>query len=76
MFIRKGGLIHGHGLDTNALEYVDPMWEEIHVSTPEGMKRFDVYSMTGNKLSVFEEGDPVTLELDEANVMIDIRRDR
>jgi hypothetical protein len=71
---KKGGLIHGHGLVTGTLEYVDPMWKEIQVSTPEGMKRFDVDSMTGSKLSVFEEGAPVTLELDEANVMIDIRR--
>ena len=46
---KKGGLIHGHGLVTGTMKYVDPMWKEIQVSTPEGMKRFDVDSMTRSK---------------------------
>lgn len=49
------------------------MWEEVQVSTPDSMKRFDVDSLTGSKLSVFEDGTSVTLKLNEPNVMVDIR---
>jgi len=71
---KAGDPIHGHNLISGNLEYMDPMWEEVQISTPEGTKRFDVDALTSSKLSVFEEGSPVTLELDESNVMIDIRR--
>ena len=36
----------------------------------------DVDALAGNKLSVFQEGQPVTLELDADNVMVDIYRGR
>ena len=49
---------------------------EIQLSTPEGFERFDVDALAGSKLSVFQEGDPVTVELDADNVMIDIHRFR
>jgi hypothetical protein len=71
---KVGDPIHGHQVVTGTLQYVDPFWGEVQVSTPEGIKQFDVDSLAGSKLSVFEEGNPVTLELDEANVMIDIWR--
>lgn len=71
---KVGNPIHGHQMVTGTLHYADPFWKEIQVSTPEGIKQFDVDTLAGSKLSVFEEGNPVTLELDEANVMIDIRR--
>jgi len=47
---------------------------EIKLSTPEGSESFTVDTLAGSKLSVFEEGMPITLELDEANVVIDIHR--
>lgn len=71
---KVGHPIHGHHLVTGTLQYVDPYWKEVQVSTPEGIKRFDVDSLAGSKLSIFGEGNPVTLELDEDNFMIDIRR--
>lgn len=71
---KAGNPIHGHHVVTGTLHYADPFWKEVQVSTPDGIKQYDVDSLAGSKLSVFEEGNPVTLELDEANVMIDIRR--
>lgn len=65
--------IHGHHIVTGTLQYADPFWKEVHVSTPDGIEQFDVDALAGSKLSVFEEGNPVTLELDESRVMIDIR---
>ena len=44
------------------------------------MKKFEpsmlfvLDTLAGSKLSVFERGMPITLELDEANVVIDIHR--
>jgi hypothetical protein len=35
-----------------------------------------VDTLAGSKLSVFQEGMPVTIELDADNVMIDIRPNR
>ncbi|MEO8325192.1 MAG: hypothetical protein ABI618_05035 [Nitrospirota bacterium] len=69
-----GNPLPGHQFINGALQYVHPFWENVQVSTPEGIKQFDVDALAGSKLSVFKEGDPVTLELDEDNVMIDIRR--
>lgn len=71
---KVGNPIHGHQVVSGTLHYADPFWKEVQVSTPEGIERFDVDSLAGSKLSVFEEGNPVTLELDEDNFMIDIRR--
>jgi hypothetical protein len=57
-----------------AVRYSDPFWQEIQLSTPEGMTTYDVDSLAGNKLSALPEGVPVTLELDADNVMTDIHR--
>lgn len=64
----------GHRIVTGTLNYADKYWEEIKLSTPEGIESFAVDSLAGSKLSVFGEGEPVTLELDEANVVIDVHR--
>ena len=58
------------------IHYGEPFWGEIQISTPEGFERFDVDALAGSKLSVFQEGMPVTIELDSDNVMIDIQSDR
>ena len=65
-----------HRMIVGTLHYADPYWNEIQISTPEGFERFDVDALAGSKLSVFQEGAPVTVELDANNVMIDIHRSR
>jgi hypothetical protein len=65
-----------HRTIVGTLHYADPYWSEIQLSTPEGFERFDVDALAGSKLSVFQEGVPVTVELDADNVMIDIHRSR
>lgn len=63
----------GHSIVTGELTYADRYWEEIELSTPEGTRQFEVDPLAGSKLSVFQEGSQVTVELDETNMMIDIR---
>ena len=65
-----------HRTIVGTLHYADPYWSEIQLSTPEGFERFVVDALAGSKLSVFQEGAPVTVELDADNVMIDIQRSR
>ena len=65
-----------HRMIVGTLRYADPYWSEIQLSTPEGFERFEVDALAGSKLSVFQEGVPVTVELDADNVMIDIHRSR
>jgi hypothetical protein len=73
---RAGLAFADHRMIVGTLHYADPYWSEIQISTPEGFERFDVDTLAGNKLSMFQEGVPVTLELDADNVMIDIHRSR
>ena len=73
---RAGMPAAGHRIIAGTLSYADKFWEEIKLSTPEGSESFTVDPLAGSKLSVFGEGMPVTLELDEANVVIDIHRGR
>jgi hypothetical protein len=61
-----------HRIIEGNLNYADPYWTEIKLSTPEGTSTFDVDALAGSKLSVFQEGTPVAVELDADNVMIDI----
>jgi len=63
-----------HRFVAGTLNYADPYWGEIKLSTPEGTERFEVDTLAGSKLSVFQEGAPVIVELDGDNVMIDIHR--
>jgi hypothetical protein len=71
-----GRAFSDHRTIVGTLHYADPYWSEIQLSTPEGFERFDVDALAGSKLSVFQEGAPVTVELDADNVMIDIQRSR
>ncbi len=68
--------IPDHRFVKGTLRYADPYWSEIRLSTPEGPSNFEVDALAGSKLSTFQEGTPVTVELDSDNVMIDIRRNR
>jgi hypothetical protein len=63
-----------HRIVAGTLHYADPYWGEIQLSTPEGFERFEVDALAGSKLSVFQEGNPVAIELDADNMMIDIHR--
>lgn len=65
-----------HKVLTGRIHYGDPYWGEIQISTPEGFERFEVDTLAGSKLSVIQEGMPVTIELDADNVMIDIQSNR
>lgn len=65
-----------HRIIPGNLNYADPYWTEIKLSTPEGTSTFDVDALAGSKLSVFQEGAAVAVELDADNVMIDIHPTR
>jgi translation elongation factor P/translation initiation factor 5A len=66
----------GYRVVVGTLHYADPYWGEVQLSTPDGFERFEVDALAGSKLSVFQEGMPVAIELDGDNVMIDIYRTR
>ena len=68
--------MNNHKVVAGRIHYADPFWGEIQISTPEGFERFEVDALAGSKLSVFQEGMPVTIELDSDNVMIDIQSGR
>lgn len=65
-----------HRFVVGTVRYADPYWQEIQLSTPEGISTFEVDALAGTKLSVLPDGASVTLELDADNVMIDIHRSR
>ena len=73
---KAGQAFADHRMIVGTLHYADPYWNEIQISTPEGFERFDVDALAGSKLSVIQDGSPVTVELDADNVMIDIYRSR
>lgn len=73
---KAGQAFANHRMIAGTIHYADPYWSEIQISTPEGFERFDVDALAGSKLSVFQAGAPVTVELDADNVMIDIYRSR
>jgi hypothetical protein len=70
---RKGQAGHSHRFVTGNLTYTSADHKEIKLWTPEGEKTFDVQSGR-SKMSAFEEGAPVTIELNEAGKVIDIHR--
>jgi hypothetical protein len=65
-----------HRLLAGRMAYSDPFWSEILLSTPDGSERFEVDTLAASKLSVFREGEPVVIELDADNMLIDIHPDR
>lgn len=70
---RKGDPSHAHKFVTGNLAYTSTDKTEITLHTPEGEKNFDV--QTGkSKLSVIEEGSPVTVEVNEEGKVIDVHR--
>lgn len=70
---RKGDKSHAHRFVTGNLAYTSPDHKAIKLWTPDGEKTFDV--QTGrSQLSTFQEGEPVTAELNEAGKVIDIHR--
>lgn len=64
---------HFHRFVSGDLTYTSADRNEIKLWTPEGEKAFDVKSGR-SKMSTFEEGAPVTIELNEAGKVIDIHR--
>lgn len=70
---RKGEASHSHRFVSGDLAYTSPDKKEIKLWTPEGEKTFDVQSGR-SKMSAFDEGAPVTIELNEAGKVIDIHR--
>jgi hypothetical protein len=73
---KKGTPAAGHRILVGNLHYADQYWQEIKLSTPEGIEGFEVDTLAGSKLTVFQEGIPVRVELDEDNIVIDIHRAR
>jgi len=70
---RKGEKALSHRYLSGHLTYASSDKKEIKLWTPEGEKTFDV--QTGrSKMSAFEEGAPITIELNEAGKVIDIHR--
>ena len=61
----KGKKRHFHRFVSGDLTYTSADRNEITLWTPEGEKAFDVKSGR-SKMSTFEEGAPVTIELNEA----------
>lgn len=70
---RKGDTGHSHRFVTGNLTYASPDHKEIKLWTPEGEKTLDVQSGR-SQLSAFQEGAPVTVELNEAGKVIDIHK--
>lgn len=70
---RKGDKSHSHHFVTGNLVYTSRDKKEIKLWTPEGEKTFDVQAGR-SKLSNFQEGTPVTIEVNEAGKVIDIHK--
>lgn len=68
---RKGEKGHAHRYVTGDLVYTSSDRKEIKLWTPEGEKVFDVQAGR-SKLAQFQEGAPVTIELNEEGKLIDI----
>ncbi len=64
----------GHRILAGRLNYTDRYWEEIKLSTPDGVESYALDTEIGSKLSVLQEGTPVMVELDEDNIVIDIHK--
>jgi hypothetical protein len=70
---RKGEKGHAHRYVTGDLVYTSSDRREIKLWTPEGEKIFDVQAGR-SKLAQFQEGAPVTIELNEEGKLIDIHK--
>lgn len=70
---RKGDRSHAHRFVTGNLAYTSPDHKEIKLWTLKGEMTFDVQAGR-SKLSQFQEGAPVTIELNESDKVIDIHK--
>jgi hypothetical protein len=59
-------------LVTGNFHSVDASGKQMKLATPKGVERFDVDSLASRKLRKFAEGEAVVLEVNEANVVIDV----
>lgn len=70
---RKGDQAHAHRFVTGNLVYVGKMKKEIKLLTPEGEKVFPLDGLEV-KTGGLKEGASVTVELNEAETVIDLHR--
>lgn len=70
---RKGMKEHSHRYVSGNLAYTSPDKNAIKLWTPEGEKTFDVQAGQ-EKLSQFQEGTPITIELNEQGNLIDVHK--
>ncbi|HMS82173.1 MAG TPA: hypothetical protein PKD12_00810 [Nitrospira sp.] len=70
---RKGQKGHAHRYVTGNLVYASPDKKEVKLWTPEGEKSFDVQAGQ-SQLSIFQEGAPITVEVNEAGKVIDVHK--
>lgn len=73
---KAGAPLPDHRIVAGELHYTDQTWEEIKLSTPEGIERFEVDPLASSKLSVLNEGAHVEVELDADNRVVYIQRTR
>jgi hypothetical protein len=71
---RTGAPLPEHRVIVGELRYADQTWEEIKLSTPEGVERYDVDPLAGSKLSGLSQGTHVEVELDADNTVVYIQR--
>ena len=70
---KKGEPFPVHRFVTGNLNYADADRNEIRLWTPQGIQAF-MLQVGRNKLSVLQQGEPVTLELNETHKVIGILR--
>lgn len=73
---RAGATVPDHRVIAGELQYTDQTWEEIKLSTPEGIERYEVDPLAGSKLSGLNQGSRVEVELDADNQVVYILRAR
>jgi hypothetical protein len=73
---KKGLEPAGHRMVTGNLHWTDPSGKQIKLATPKGVQSFDVDSMVSSKLTAVAKGQQVVVELDEANVVIDVHTEK
>lgn len=64
----------GHRMVTGNIHATDPSGKQVKLATPKGVESFEVDSMASSKLAAVPKGQQVVVELDEANVVIDVHQ--
>jgi hypothetical protein len=70
---KKGIPLAGHRVIAGKLSYADPFWEVIEITNADGKQTLAMDEAAGSKLSVLKEGNLVRAELNEDNIVVDIR---